>query len=1266
MRSLICGLLSLTLLINSATPAFAQLVSAGRAVSRASTQTGRVASQVSAQTAAHVPTLLRGTGLTSTKQTAAIAARAQAIQNQTIRQVAHVQRNLSKTVQYQNWISKSALPSLAAQGSYQTVAERILSLPAAEQAPLLRNEFVLLSLTEQVSAGQLNTARNFLRGDLNNKLSTFKQVSGKEFGDVLLDKTMAQSLSGCRDALSDAAALALMGTSEDAAALVALHQAAANGPFEEVATRLTGRGLLRLKAYEAFNAWAEPLKQEGEFWLGLTAYARRNHLPVSMHPSFQAKPTIQAAGLTEWLEKGNVANGLNGSNTLAATEKWMELGAKDVTPTVETTPQTGVVTGAVETVEPAAVTPVRPNLSTLGNLAVANGLKIAPSALPKIEAPVVKTSSAATTTPAQAAAAPAKTSSNSGILYSGLPVFALFKSAEKTWNWLSGLWKKEKPAPRPVVPEEPGLHDNTVRSIYEKTQAPASLEAEDMQALAAAPHDLEVAESGFKLTAEDENAVESILHNVDVTIDTGFKVEGYNRVALSKDYIFELRNLTQPAKQMEHFFFKLSDANGELYHLAVAAGISDKMHRALRVKLQRRPNVRYPAVTLQTFDFATGNKMNMLMEVDASLLPSGAKNGKILLANDGKIYYESAAGSRTLLDGYYVRLPKEDSKYWVPLMQGTPGTSFSLEVHSTRNKTALLTQAIPFSQIGLGKTMAPELKDRSSLEESTSTVVMMSINNVLPVMMGLVNPLLKRYGEAKVLRWGQGMFVAGGATALASGLYGTLGTGLMSSLQLTGFIGSSIMIALGSNITRFVQNNLISANRGKIVPKNSFAEPAKTAAVHTGPAPTYDLKYLGSRAKEVFTKAPAAARDVVLFQTATMFKNLGTMAFLTFPWLANVTARHLFGVELGLDFSASYVPYSIFGFWTAMKLRRTAYKDAFPMNLTTVNNNFNETLSTTTSLLAQQPISALVEGEEVMRAAKSIKASMDDLTRVEIRQLKTSLSKQTLLHESESVEAFRQQLLANGKSAEEAQTGSATLQKAFDSLDHRDVSLWQVLLKPKMTPAVAAMALATMHELSVSNGFAFAMHGLLGNGAQANAYTALALYGSMSAGRILGNIISRRISGGSMYALSSTFSLAGTALMAASAGNSVPSLITGAIIASFGVGNFFSQMYEYMIGLYPKHRREIALLINYTMPAAAVMSFPMRWLVGVTGFSGMDLVAAEAAVLSSILLTPGMLANSSLVKVGKNLWTQAADKIKNIWRKTPPSAGAGLTEAVAQ
>jgi len=131
-------------------------------------------------------------------------------------------------------------------------------------------------------------------------------------------------------------------------------------------------------------------------------------------------------------------------------------------------------------------------------------------------------------------------------------------------------------------------------------------------------------------------------------------------------------------------------------------------------------------------------------------------------------------------------------------------------------------------------------------------------------------------------------------------------------------------------------------------------------------------------------------------------------------------------------------------------------------------------------------------------------------------------------------------------------------------------------------------------------------------------------------------------------------SVTGTALMAAANGN-IGALIGGAVIASFGVGNFFSQMYEYMTGLYPKYRREIALLINYTMPAAAVMTFPMRWLVGYTGISNLDLLISGAGLIASLALTPGMFANSSLVKAGQQSWNNVKKSVLNIIGRHKPA-----------
>ena len=119
-------------------------------------------------------------------------------------------------------------------------------------------------------------------------------------------------------------------------------------------------------------------------------------------------------------------------------------------------------------------------------------------------------------------------------------------------------------------------------------------------------------------------------------------------------------------------------------------------------------------------------------------------------------------------------------------------------------------------------------------------------------------------------------------------------------------------------------------------------------------------------------------------------------------------------------------------------------------------------------------------------------------------------------------------------------------------------------------------------------------------------------------------------------------------------------MVAGAITACFGISNFFSQMYEYMIGLYPKYKREIALLINYTMPAAAlpVGAMKSQWFEGL-GIPGLDMALCGIALASSVALTPGMLANSSIVRVLGNWWKN----FKQFFKKGPTDGAASLPTA---
>ena len=1134
----------------------------------------------------------------------------------------------------------------------------------------------------------------YLVGEISNTVNSFKEIPVADINTLISaqDPAFIKSL----EALERGAAYAQMGAQPEV--LTDFYKQAKGSVLEEVSLTITARGLLRMKAYVQLRALYAKTSSFG-VWKGIQRYATESNIPLVLGVP-QGEVAVNE-GLREFLGKRGNGAVLHTDASYEATKIWMEGFKPEGVPArsaqgkaPEAVAETPVVAKA--NTEPVGipvvdVTATAPLTVAPLNAGLGSGVKEPVSAEVK-----------AVAAPTGASAVAAKASSTSGVLYGGVPFFAMADFVKRGYKAFRGWFAKKQPQ-APVVEEGPGLHDNGVYPVYDAPKRSlAAEETDDLVGAADASQVISVADGGFKMsmeTAQGDKIVENLLPNVDITVDGALKGAGYNRLALTDKYIFQFRNQVQDPVQLKQFFIELSNKESLLTLLKGAETLH--MPRPLRIKLERTPNERHEVVSLLVYRAENLAQNYVTADVEASLLPSN--EGRLILEKDGQIYFESEAGKRTLIKDYYIRLPKEDSKYWATIMQSNPQTPFSLKLHATMDKTALISKSIPLLQIGLGKTTAPELSTRTTLDESTSSAIMMGINNVLPALAGLVHPMLKRYGEAAVARFGAWMFAAAGATALAGGLYGALGDGKMTSWQLAAFITSSVFISLGTNITRYVQNILIKANRGEIVPQDAFKKKGKAGkSAVTNPEKVYTPSYLANRVKEVFTVKPSSTkRDGVLFQTATMFKNLGTMIFLGLPWLLNIVSEKAFGYNLGLDFSASYVPYSLFAMWTAFRLQKVAYKNAFPMDMTSVSNNFKETLARVNENITSLPAEALLakEGEisvDLLNAAKQLKGSIDALVPVEVRAMKTSADGRVALHEQEAVASLKDALAQSGKlTPEQVETVGNTLQQAFDKLGHRDVKLMDVLRTPKLKTALAAMMMATVHELSISNGFSFAVREALAPGnaqavadavaqaaadpaaqaaleaaaraaesTEANALVAFTLYGSMFAGRVLGNVINRRISGGSMYALSSLASLAGTGMMVAANAQNIPLLLAGAVVASFGVGNFFSQMYEYMVGLNEKYCREIALLITYTMPAAAVLSSPMRSLVNYTGWQSADLFLAGLFAAGSLVFTRSMFANSSVVQVGKYQGKKLWRNVKKIFgfgkqnpNNQPPAAG---------
>lgn len=1177
-------------------------------------------------------------------------------------------------------------------GKTNGLAKQILSTsPSAERAVLMRNEFLALSfIPDAVNPAQRSTAASVF----------VDQLKGAGFSvkipQIQLERSLlapTQAIQQARYALSDASALGLLGTREQAPALLDFYKQSQGTVFADTATLITARGLLRMQAYEELGALLAE-NAENPVLSGMAEYIKVHELPVEVPAALQrltARPVGPA--WISFLEADFPLNRLHADASLQATERWMALNSEEIVASwperialvseeerlpaaVQATTGTTIATGAGAQAEhaiSAAQTSAEGSLYATEHSSPASG-----------KAPLADASN--TDKPfLQASPSP-----RSGILYGGVPFFAITDGMSNLFKRIRNRFGKKSGEKVPY--EEPGLHDNTSQPIYEEGNVPEIMrDGEDVSVI---DNQIEVmvGVEGFKLSITKEDGAEHVLRNVNLTVDGALKNfdPTYNRLVLDANHVFELRNTTLGAKRPDHFYFVLQLGNGELPLLLEGA---DKLglSRPLTIKIQRTTSP-MRTVTLPIYKWVeNGEKAvetKVVAQVDLKLLPvkkAEAEAGALVVDGDA-IYFRKQSGEMTLLEDAFVRLPKKESEYWTKILAMYDQTEFSIGVFSTRDKMPPLIYMVPSLQIGLGKTISPILKEYTNLSETAASYVMMGINNGLPALMAFVNPFLDRFGEATVYRLGVISMHLAGVVALLSGLSGHLGP-VMSIPQFGGFITSSVLMAFGVSVSRYIQGLLILANRGIVREGSSFKNFKTGEEVQV----TYNAKHLVKRAKEIITKKGAGKllRDLMNLQWATIFKNVGTATFLVYPALANWIGKAFFGVELGLDFSASYVPYTLFSLYTLRKVYKTRFKDSFPLDITSLRNNLKDMQSKALRKVGEidlkDPSKIQIREEasnagqphfvapmpggftqapiikstgvkknapslhtDVLKIAEPINGAISRLVPVEARKTKEAPRSLTRKYEVEFGDAIEEYLIKEGRTPEEAKEIRQAFRAAFDALNQRDVNVLSIALLPGLPASLTAMALATMGELAFSNNFAFIMRELVGNVTSASAVVGGLLYGSMIVWRVLGNFLLKRgLSGGSMYALSSTAAVLGAAMMAMFP-SSIPLVMTGASISCFGISNFFGQMYNYIIKLHPEYKRQVALLINLTMPLAA-LGAPLFRLAG--HIPGLDMALVSAVMAGSVILTPKMLADSSLVRVLENYWRNTKHRIKNFTQR---------------
>ena len=1254
-----------------------------------------------------------------------------------------------------------------ASGDTKGLASYILSRPTRERAALLRSgDFVVLSLMpEGISPAQrieavshYTTQLKDAHSILGNEDAAASLTSGKQ-------TKLSPAAKRAQNLLADVAALSLVGTSEQASILVDFYKQAKDTAFEDTALLITARGLLRMQAYKQLGDLLHENAQNAVL-SGIAAYIKEQGISVSVPQGLETLvPTQAAPAMVEFLTTDFLPNRLHADASLQATKEWMDIGHMSEKP---------------------------------GTDFVTQGLTLLPPTPGGFVQPIRLTS----------------TSSQA----------------------------------REASPERADLHQKNTRSITTEGSYPEVMrDGEDDISVVDNHVPIEIGVEGFKLTVEDENKEEHLLNNVEVTVGTDLEnfAREYNRISLDINGTFTLRDENVTPKQPDHFYFTLLHPTAGGFDALLEGASKIGLSRPLRIKIQHKASPKATA-TLPVFKATREGRLEptqVVAEVDLRLLKMkkvDAEANQVLVVDGESLFVQcDRTGEKTRLrDTFFIRLPKGEAPYWTKILNMYKQQQFSLGVFSTKDKIPLIACWGSALHVGLGKTVSPVLKEQTTLGETTSTYIMMGINNVLPGLMVFINPLLERYGEARVYRAGITSFVLGGllGTLLTISSLCGHGEGLWTGAKLATFLTSSTAIALGGSITGYLRGLLVLANSGVIRKGKSFVNAQTGEEVKV----VYNTKHLLKRAKELFTKkGENSLVDLLNLQKTTMYKNLGTMAFLAFPWLTNLTAKTLFGVDLGLDFTASYVPYSLAGLYTLYKVHKTPLKNSFPLDVTLLRNKLKDLQSdllpkvaqieldpttviqtrqrTASELLedayylsrfgtpeqapvlldvynrvkdssynneivfhaargllrmgaykelqvivSENPQNAMLSGiaayikeqrlpvkvpqgmaqlvapkpdrteipgrsgefdtfdyisfyvldnldaslqgvkewvsrepnqnertwlilepvayvadpgnpveetrtttdmrKQISEIASPINDAIRNLVRMEARKDKKAPKELTLQYEREFGDALEEYLLNEGRSVEEVQVIRQQFREAFDSLNHRNIKIKDVIRKHGLPASLAAMTLATIGELGFSNNFAFAMRELLGDATTATGVVGIALYGFMFGWRLIGNFLTQRMSGGSMYALSSTAAVAGSMMMSLFPAD-IPVMITGAIISCFGISNFFAQMYNYIIKLHPEYKREVALLIQLSMPVAALCT-PLLRLAG--HIPGLDMGLVAGAMAGSVALTPKMLAGSSLVGAMKHIWSVNKNRVKKILnRRNDGNDQPPLTEAPA-
>lgn len=504
------------------------------------------------------------------------------------------------------------------------------------------------------------------------------------------------------------------------------------------------------------------------------------------------------------------------------------------------------------------------------------------------------------------------------------------------------------------------------------------------------------------------------------------------------------------------------------------------------------------------------------------------------------------------------------------------------------DKASVVYRTSMFTNVSLGKTFGPIAKKELGVTETSSSGIMLGIQYGIPLLSLAIQPRVRAWGEKKTLLIALSLSLAAGTMAALAGFNGISPDVPRTLLQKGIFITAFAFMSFSTLLRQLVSTILIGDNSGVVKETDPRAtiNHKQTSDENTGE----EIKKERFSIINFIKKNTKTEKNIysipleLVLSKAFVFKSIGTLVFLTFPFMLNKLIYWLSfkTMQPNFDYSLSFPLFALVSAIGIIKTYRTNLRDRSP------------------SLDEEDTIKEEVKAKE----NKSVKERYQD----KVKKVKEK-------HQNR-VKKVKENI---SKAKSEAE------RKAWIKENGKIVRYFLTLV------------FANTHEFVVSSALASQLSSIFTDSATSNFYIALGLYAPLLLGRWLFNKVRGKTSSGTSFAVFMGLSLLGTLMMVFNPTSQLM-LMLGAGIASLGMGNCFTLFYTHVTKQYSKEKElTISSLGSIAVAASAVLTMVSPKLIE-SGHFQASLIYGLAMIIAVTLLGLPVMQDSPIMKILKDIF----------------------------